>query len=125
MRTSAGVYRYVAVWDDTNGGYFFEPPGRPSSWATSYLTPDATGTMTVGDASADWSHGPLGHALASSDGSFVFSPVEVDYGAGWDSYRTGEPIWWGMLTGFACDLTLAIYGAAVGGMIRAAEGACG
>jgi hypothetical protein len=123
VHISTGTYRYVAVWNDAAGGYWFHPVGRPVAWTGDYLTLERdaqghpTGSLAIDGATVDWSGGPLGRPLAVE--GFTFSPVECDWGWGWDPVRTAEPLGWGLLTGMCWDLLIAVYEFAIGGFIRA------
>jgi hypothetical protein len=108
---------YRAVWDMEEDGYRFQPPGVGGDLGV-LITVDVDGLATCGTVTADWSRGAIGVPIVGSSMSFV--PLDEDYGLSFDVQRIAALMGWGFLFGFGFDLTFCIYGATIGGTVRAA-----
>jgi hypothetical protein len=123
VKTPTGTYRYGLLWSEEEEAYYFAPPGRPVAWESTWLRAERggdgayTGQVKIGEESWDWSHGPLGHAITGTD--FIFSPVDLDFGAGWTVAKTAEPIWWGVMCGACFDTLFLVVGGVWKGFINA------
>lgn len=117
VSNGSSTFRYVAAWDDSLSGFYFAPPGRPSLWTSTTLTVDAAGVVKIGsDVVGDWSQGAIGRPIVS--GSFVFSPIETDYGVSWYLPRFIDWFGWGMVAGFAWDLSNIMFNFILGAFVK-------
>ncbi len=111
------VFRYRAVWSDVSAGYLFVAPGRPVGWEV--IAVDGAGLATLGDATADWSLGPVGQPLVDVASGFSFVPDELDMGYSSDPRQIAYWVGVGGCLAFGLDLVGVLLNFGFGEFFRA------